>query len=116
MGAFHSRLMDLSAMAMAEALAECKFQDTAISVVSNVTAEPIRDSTQWPALLEKQWKSPVRWNESVLEVHKDGAKTYIECGAGEVLAGLIKRTIDEPEILSVIDKASLEATLAVVRP
>jgi [acyl-carrier-protein] S-malonyltransferase len=35
--------------------------------------------------------SPVRWEETILNMISDGADTFIEVGAGKVLSGLIKR-------------------------
>ena len=81
-------------------------------VYSNVTAERVDGATSWPELLEAQLQRPVRWTESVEAMARDGVTTYIECGSGEVLSGLIRRIAKEAQTLSVYDLASLEKTNA----
>jgi [acyl-carrier-protein] S-malonyltransferase len=111
-GAFHSPLMDEPAKEMAQALAQVAFQAGSLRVYSNVTSEPVAEPSQWPTLLENQLKSPVRWTESVQNMLRDGIMTFIECGGGEVLSGLIRRTDKGATTLSVGDTASLEKTRA----
>lgn len=87
-GAFHSPLMHDAAKAMGEALSQVQFSEGNPAVISNVTAEP---GTEWRELLERQLESPVRWTESVRKMIELGADTFVECGPGEVLTGLLRR-------------------------
>lgn len=110
-GAFHSPLMASSALEMGEALRAASFTAPAgAAVVSNVTAQLEADPLKWPSLLEQQLVSPVRWTESVQGLRASGVATFVECGAGEILGGLIKRIDKEARSLSVQDSASLTAT------
>jgi [acyl-carrier-protein] S-malonyltransferase len=111
-GAFHSPLMEKPAQEMAQALQKTALTPTAIAVYSNVTSEPILDTSLWPGLLERQLKSPVRWTESVMHLRRDGVTLFVECGWGDVLSGLVRRTDKESRVSKVADLASLEATLA----
>lgn len=113
-GAFHSPLMHEPARGMGEALRAAPFGEAAqqIGIYANVTAEKVSDANAWPVLLTQQLESPVRWTESVQAMRRDGITTFIECGAGEVLGGLIRRTDREVECLAVFDLASLEKTKA----
>jgi [acyl-carrier-protein] S-malonyltransferase len=43
--------------------------------------------------LLKQLTSPVRWTQTVLNMHRDGADEFVELGPGAVLQGLIKKCI-----------------------
>jgi [acyl-carrier-protein] S-malonyltransferase len=56
-------------------------------------------------VLFEQVTSPVRWEESVMNMSTDGASKFIEIGPGKVLQGLVKRTAASVEI-SGIDKAT----------
>jgi [acyl-carrier-protein] S-malonyltransferase len=80
-----------------------------------VTAQPVIQLGRWPELLEKQLKSPVRWTETIQNMLNEGIDTYIECGAGDVLSGLIRRIEREAKTLRVNDLDSLEATVAAIR-
>lgn len=113
-GAFHSPLMADSAVAMAETLKTATFAPGG-RVVSNVTAQPVVQVDRWPTLLAQQLEKPVRWTESVQNMVNEGIRTYIECGGGEVLSGLIKRTEREVKTLKVQDLDSLESTVAQIR-
>ena len=57
-------------------------------------------------------KSPVRWQETIENMIKDGYTDFIEVGAGKTLSGLIKKISKEVRVFSVEDKDSLEKTLA----
>jgi len=111
-GAFHSPLMEEPAKQMTEVLSTIAFHPAAdgSAVVSNVVAEPIADAEGWAERLVSQLRNPVRWTESVQRMAADGITTYIECGGGEVLAGLIKKTHREAVCLKVGDSETLKAT------
>lgn len=107
-GAFHSPLMEESAEQMREALAEVKFQAGNVPVVSNVTAKV---ETDWQELLVRQLKSPVQWTSSVETMLGMGAQTFVECGSGEVLTGLLRRITKDANGLKVVDPCTLEETV-----
>ncbi len=111
-GAFHSPLMEDSAKEMRKALDQVEFRRSQIRVVSNVTSESNDDPAKWPQLLEDQLRSPVRWTESIQNMIAAGVTTFIECGGGEVLSGLIRRINRDVKTLSVGDSASLEKTIS----
>jgi len=98
-GAFHSPLMEDAARKMGEALSAASFNPPLIPVVSNVTAN-VEDG--WANLLEQQLRLPVRWTQSVRRMGELGAVTFVECGPGEVLSGLIRRI--DPEAVTVSAK------------
>jgi [acyl-carrier-protein] S-malonyltransferase len=114
-GAFHSPLMDESADRMAEALAKADFQPGEGRVFANVTAQPVVRQGVWPDLLTRQLKSPVRWTETIQNMLNEGIRTFIECGSGDVLSGLIKRIDREAKSYRVQDLESLENTISALR-
>jgi [acyl-carrier-protein] S-malonyltransferase len=104
--------MEEPAAEMGAALRQVTFLPGERAAYANVTSEKVTDSAEWAGLLERQLRSPVRWTESVQHMRLDGITTFVECGVGEVLSGLIRRIDKESITLKVFDQASLQATLA----
>ena len=109
-GAFHSPLMQAPAFEMRKALQPVSFGFGNLKVYANVTSEPVTEASEWKGLLELGLQRPVRWTETIQHLVRDGAHTFIECGSGEVLTGLLKRIDKSAKGLSVADVDSLEAT------
>ncbi len=107
-GAFHSPLMAPAAAQMGEALNAATWATQSTPVFANVTASPVKDSDQWAGLLEQQLVSSVRWTESVQAMIESGITTFVECGSGEVLTGLLKRIDKSVGGVAVTDVESLE--------
>lgn len=108
-GAFHSPLMVDAAREMGEALKEASWQPQVKPVVANVTACSVEGSASWANLLERQLSSSVRWTESVQGMIGEGIMTFVECGSGEVLTGLLKRIEKEATGIAVHDASSVNA-------
>lgn len=90
-GAFHSPLMGYAGEGLKVALEKTNILDASVPVFANVTAKPVRKSAEIRDLLYRQLTSPVRWEETIRNMMKDGAGTFVEVGPGKVLQGLIKR-------------------------
>ena len=90
-GAFHSPLMEVAKAELREHLANVDFHAPRYPVVSNVTAEPVRDTETARRLLVEQLTSPVRWTASMRTLVERGVTRFVELGSGTVLAGLLKR-------------------------
>lgn len=108
---FHSSLMKPAGERLAANLAAINVRDPAIPVVSNVTAGYHGSGGEIKDLLVRQVYSPVRWEECVRLMIKDGAGTFVEVGPGRVLAGLIRKIDGNAEVLNVEDAASLEKVI-----
>lgn len=106
-GAFHSRLMSYAVEKLAVELNHAHFDDAAIPVVANVTADHVRDADDIRNALERQIAGSVRWEASVRRMLDEGVDLFVEVGPGKVLAGLIKRIAESVEVHSVGDAASL---------
>jgi [acyl-carrier-protein] S-malonyltransferase len=91
-GAFHSPLMESAREGLREALDRTTIKDVRIPVYANVTAEPVTRSSEIRELLFRQLTSPVRWEQTVRNMVRDGAVKFVEVGPGKVLQGLAKRT------------------------
>ena len=90
-GAFHSPLMQSAQAALAEAIEKTTFRPAQCPVYQNVDAAPHRDPAEIKANLLAQLTAPVRWTQSVQAMYRDGATTFLECGPGKVLQGLVKK-------------------------
>jgi [acyl-carrier-protein] S-malonyltransferase len=90
-GAFHSPLMQSAQAALAAAIEKTNFLPTRCPVYQNVDAAPHSDPTEIKANLLAQLTAPVRWTQSVQAMVRDGATTFLECGPGKVLQGLVKK-------------------------
>jgi [acyl-carrier-protein] S-malonyltransferase len=110
-GPFHSPWMAEVTDALAEAFRQVDWTDADPPVVSNATAEPLTDATTIRRLLAEQVRSAVEWVASVRRMAQEGVDTFIECGPGAALTGMVKRIVPEARTLNVADQASLAATL-----
>ena len=106
-GAFHSALMKPAADKMAAALAGVTFRTPVLPVVSNVTAQPHTDPDSIRRLMVEQIYSSVRWCESVEWMHGAGVSSYLECGPGKVLTGLVRRIDKGAALHSIQDRSGL---------
>jgi [acyl-carrier-protein] S-malonyltransferase len=99
-GAFHSPLMEPAREELAAAIESTVFTRPVCPVYQNVNALPSSDVEEIKKNLIAQLTSPVRWTQSVQKMVKDGARTFVECGPGKVLQGLVKKIAPEAETMS----------------
>lgn len=90
-GAFHSPLMEPARDELAKAIESTNFSKPICAVYQNVNALPSSDVIEIKKNLIAQLTSPVRWTQTVQNMVKDGGKTFMECGPGKVLQGLVKK-------------------------
>lgn len=107
-GAFHSPLMQSAQQGLQHALEDTVIADAQIPVYANVTAEPVTSAGEIRAMLLRQLTSPVRWDESVRNMVRDGASRFLEVGPGKVLQGLIRRIAPSVEAAGVERYADLQ--------
>ena len=87
------------------------FNNPDVPVYMNVDGNPINDGAVISDLLVKQAMSPVRWVQTLENMKADGIDTFIECGAGKTLSGLVKKTLSDVRILRVENIKTLQDTL-----
>lgn len=90
---FHCELMKPAADILDAAIAKLSFVAPSIPVYMNVTATPLPSADSAKELLVRQAYSPVQWVQTVRNMYDDGIDTFIECGPGKTLSGLIKKTL-----------------------
>jgi malonyl CoA-acyl carrier protein transacylase len=96
-GAFHSPMMEAAVPEFAAALEQVEVREPRVPVLSAVTAQPFDDVRR---RLAEGLIMPVRWRETLLELHRLGAERFVEVGPGRVLTGLAKRTLSDVELVN----------------
>lgn len=90
-GAFHSEFMRSAAEALREELASAPIQMPRVRVIRNVDAEYHGDPDSIRDALYRQVFSPVRWQECVERLIRDGCDEFFEIGPNRVLTGLMRK-------------------------
>jgi len=103
---FHTELMKPAAEALQEHLSTIQFNPAKIPVVHNVHAQTESDPEAIKALMIQQICMPVLWVDCVNALSKTGVQSYVECGPGKVLSGLIKR-IQKGAVVMASDSSAL---------
>ena len=98
---FHSSLMKEATENMKNHIEKLNIKTGKNSLISNVTAEPVNETSLIKDLLIKQIENRVRWRESVLKMIDKKVDEFIEIGPGKVLNGLIKRIDRNAKSLSI---------------
>lgn len=88
-GAFHSPAMTVAVPEFRAALNEVEASEPP-HLLSSVTARPFTNLRE--GLLSALTR-PVRWRETVLQLRELGVSRFLESGPGEVLTGLVRRTV-----------------------
>lgn len=108
---FHCAMMEPAATRLAEEFKSLTFQDPVVPVYMNVDGKPITEGSLIAELLVKQAMRPVRWVQTLENMRADGIDTFIECGAGKTLSGLVKKTLKGVTVLRVENLKTLQSTL-----
>lgn len=108
-GAYHSRLMDSAYQKLGAALIDVQMQVPRFPVVSNVTGREVKTLPEIRQTLQEQVTSTVRWVDCMERLVALGCDLFIELGPGGVLAGLLKRTRKDVEVISVSEVAAVQA-------
>ncbi len=110
-GAFHSPLMQSAKDSLLNALDKTPFYDARFSVYANVTAKPVTQKDEIKNLLHEQVTSPVRWEETIINMIADGFDEFYEIGPGKVLQGLVKRINPDVKLFGIDKYEDLERYL-----
>ena len=113
-GPFHSVYMRPAANGLCEAISTTVFHRADIAVVLNASA----DATQKPEALREelitQVYSPVRWIETLQRLTRLGCDRFLEVGPGQVLAGMVRRTLPDMKVASFGSLADLAGAVSLV--
>jgi len=106
-GAYHSRLMESAYERLGAALQHVMVQPPRFPVISNVTGEEVETPIEIRQTLQDQVTGTVRWMDCVERLVALGCDLFIELGPGGVLAGLLRRTRKDVDVMSVSDAESV---------
>jgi [acyl-carrier-protein] S-malonyltransferase len=95
-GAFHSPLVASAAHRLRPAIEKIRFAEPVAPFMSTVT------------LLVEQLTAPVKFTQATGELVRDGVRTFVEVGPGNVLSGLVKRIDRSVKTVSVNSMAALD--------
>jgi [acyl-carrier-protein] S-malonyltransferase len=105
---FHSPLMKPAGLRLEKAFEGISIRDLKVPVVTNVEAEVNTSRDRVKPLLVDQVVSPVRWEESMRTMIKEGIEQVLEIGPGKVLSGLMKRIDSRIETRNLEDLQTLK--------
>jgi [acyl-carrier-protein] S-malonyltransferase len=106
-GAFHSPLVEKAAEMLKPAVERVRFNDPVAPFMSTVTAK-IEPAQRMAGLLVSQVTAPVKFTQAAQGLVKEGVKTFVEVGPGNVLSGLLKRIDKTVKAVSVNNVAGLK--------
>ena len=107
---FHCELMKPAAEKLKKLFITKTFSAPVIPVYMNVNGEAAT-SGEIKDLLVKQAFSPVQWVKTLQNMQNAGIDTYIECGPGRTLSGLVKKTLTGVNIYRVENLKTLHTAL-----
>jgi len=106
---FHCALMNEATNIMSHEILKLNFQDSHIKLISNVSANEIKNVNELKELLIKQIENRVRWREIIINMINHGVNQFIEIGPGKVLSGLVKRIDKEVKINAINNESDIES-------
>jgi [acyl-carrier-protein] S-malonyltransferase len=106
-GAFHTGAMASGVDPFRAALDEVDLREPETPVISSTTAEPFEDDVR--DALAASLTSPIRWTAVLGRLRELGVTRYVDVGPGKVLAGLVRRTIDDAETETLANRESAVA-------
>ena len=110
-GPFHSPLLKGAGEELAKELENVELGDLRIPYFANVNAEKITDKAQIKDLLKEQVYSPVRWEQTLLELERMGVDTIVEVGPGRTIAGFVRKTVPSIKVIGVSTPEDIEKLL-----
>jgi [acyl-carrier-protein] S-malonyltransferase len=105
-GAFHSPLVARAAERFKPAVDLVKFHEPTAPFMSTVTAK-IEPAHKMAGLLVEQLTAPVKFTQAASELAREGVKTFVEVGPGNVLSGLLRRIDKTAKTIPVNNLAGL---------
>jgi [acyl-carrier-protein] S-malonyltransferase len=112
---FHSSLLAPAAAQLKTRLASIEVRVPRIPVVNNVDAAVYDQPDRIKDALVRQADHPVRWVECVRAIAARGVTHVAECGPGRILAPLVRRIAEGAQGYALVDRESMEQTLAELR-
>ena len=110
-GPFHTPLMQEASVLLGEKLRQTDFKPFRIPVIFNTDAKASADTGRLASVLTEQVKSPVLFEQSILELRQAGIDTAVEIGAVSTLSSFVRKTAPEIKTYSADSAQSLHNIL-----
>jgi [acyl-carrier-protein] S-malonyltransferase len=114
-GAYHSRLMESVYQKLGAVLVPIPIQPPRFAVISNVTGMEVRTPIEIRRTLQDQVTATVRWTDCMDRLVILGCNLFVELGPGSVLAGLLRRTRKDVDVISISDVESVRNCVEKIR-
>lgn len=88
--AFHTPIVAPAANRLRQVLDSLTWHQPTLFVAANLTGAGYPPGTDFPDVLERQLRSPVRWSECVRALLETGVTDFVEVGPGRALRGMLK--------------------------
>ncbi|MDL2284069.1 ACP S-malonyltransferase [Oxalobacter sp. OttesenSCG-928-P03] len=112
---FHSSLLSPASERLKEYMAGLTFSAPKIPLINNVDVAIFNDPEAIKDALVRQVANSVRWVETIRKMAAMGITHIVECGPGRVLAGLSRRIEGSLTGEAIVDQASLENVLEILK-
>ena len=90
-GPFHSPFLRTAGEELRKEIEKTELHPLKIPYVANVTAEKVERREEISDLLSRGVSSPVKWQQSMEYMIKEGVDTFVEIGPGRTLSGFLKK-------------------------
>lgn len=104
----HCSLLRNAGGQLEQVLNTVAFKPPNIKIYQNVNAKVASDPGDCKRNLVTQLSSSVLWHQSIRTMIEDGVTTFIECGPGKVLTGLMRRIDRRIEAIALSDRDKFE--------
>jgi [acyl-carrier-protein] S-malonyltransferase len=112
---FHSSLLKPASDRLREYMDKLDFAAPQIDLINNVDVAILNDPAAIKDALVRQAAGPVRWVETMQKMAAEGVTQVIECAPSKTLIGMAKRIDPVLAGEALVDQASLERVLALVK-
>ncbi|HJV72900.1 MAG TPA: ACP S-malonyltransferase [Noviherbaspirillum sp.] len=112
---FHSSLLRPASERLRGYMEKLVFSPPQIPLINNVDVAIAQNIEDIKDALVRQAANPVRWVETVQRMAAEGVTHVVECGPGKVLTGLTKRINSDLAGEALVDQASLDKVLELLK-
>lgn len=113
-GPFHTKLLQPAAEKLENEINKVKINQLSIPVYSNATAGKYENKECVQSLLVRQVMSPVRFEQMIQQMIKDGTETFVEIGPGKTLRSFIKKIDKNVQVKNIETTSQLHKTIELI--